>query len=78
MPPLVYTNSSACGPDILLVGPREEWEKELEGGDVCSVHMSTKLVTNFQQKMTVSEHGSEVRAVKELILQTSFSQEYCG
>lgn len=64
MPALVCTQSSECGHDIMLVGPHKGWEKELEGGSVCSVCMSTKLVTSLQQRMMVNKRGSEVKAVE--------------
>jgi hypothetical protein len=55
----------------MLVRPHEKWEKELEGRGVCSVRMSTKLLTNSQPRMTVSMHcSSDLRAagVNERVL----------
>lgn len=57
----------------MLVRLHEDWEKELEGEGVCSVLMSTKLVTNLQQRMTVSKHGSEAKAVEMTELVSFFS-----
>lgn len=56
MPALVCTQSSECGHDIMLMGPHEGWEKELEGGSVCSVCMSKHKVGD---KLAAEDDGEQ-------------------